>query len=98
MRLDIMQHKFLEFGKHQHFLYGIMSDSVMEVIQSKKMPILDVHPQVCVCVCVCVCVRACVRACVGMCAWECVCGHVCVWACMCVGMYMCVYIEWKIAS
>ncbi|KAL5489619.1 hypothetical protein EMCRGX_G018734 [Ephydatia muelleri] len=45
MRLDIMQHKFLEFGKHQHFLYGIMSDSVMEVIQSKKMPILDVHPQ-----------------------------------------------------
>lgn len=45
MRLDIMQHKFLEFGKHQHYLYGIMSSSVMEVIQSKKMPILDVHPQ-----------------------------------------------------
>ena len=49
MRAEIMRHKFIEFGKHQQHLYGIKSDSVLDVIQSGKMCIMDVHPQVCVC-------------------------------------------------
>ena len=48
MRAEIMRHKFIEFGKHQQHLYGIKSDSVLDVIQSGKMCIMDVHPQVCV--------------------------------------------------
>ena len=71
MRAEIMQHKFIEFGKHQQHLYGIKADSVVDVIHSGKMCIMDVHPQVRerghghsvyhlavysgVCVCVCVC-------------------------------------------
>ena len=55
MRAEIMAHKFIEFGKHQQHLYGVKADSVMDVISTGKMCILDVHPQVCVCVCVCVC-------------------------------------------
>ena len=47
MRAEIMRHKFIEFGKHQQHLYGIKSDSVLDVIQSGKMCIMDVHPQVC---------------------------------------------------
>ena len=54
MRAEIMAHKFIEFGKHQQHLYGVKADSVMDVISTGKMCILDVHPQVCVCVCVCV--------------------------------------------
>ena len=46
MRRDIMAHKFIEFGKYQQHLYGIKSESVMDVINSGKMCILDVHPQV----------------------------------------------------
>lgn len=46
MRAEIMQHKFIEFGKHQQYLYGIKSDSVLDVIDSGKMCIMDVHPQV----------------------------------------------------
>ena len=46
MRRDIMAHKFIEFGKYQQHLYGIKSESVMEVINSGRMCILDVHPQV----------------------------------------------------
>ena len=46
MRAEIMKHKFIEFGKHQQHLYGIKSDSVVDVIQSGKMCIMDVHPQV----------------------------------------------------
>ena len=46
MRAEIMRHKFIEFGKHQQHLYGIKADSVADVIQSGKMCIMDVHPQV----------------------------------------------------
>lgn len=46
MRAEIMQHKFIEFGKHQQHLYGIKSDSVVDVIRGGKMCIMDVHPQV----------------------------------------------------
>lgn len=45
MRAEIMKHKFIEFGKHQQHLYGIKSDSVLDVIQNGKMCIMDVHPQ-----------------------------------------------------
>ena len=57
MRAEIMQHKFIEFGKHQQHLYGIKSDSVVDVIHSGKMCIMDVHPQVqftCTCTCLCI--------------------------------------------
>ena len=46
MRLDIMSHKFIEFGKHQQHIYGIKAESVTEVIEGGKMCILNVHPQV----------------------------------------------------
>ena len=46
MRVDFMSHKFIEFGKHQQHIYGIKVESVMEVIETCKMCILDVHPQV----------------------------------------------------
>ena len=55
MRADIIQHKFIEFGKHrgttdhgkmvQH-LYGIKAASVADVINDGFVSILDVHPQV----------------------------------------------------
>lgn len=50
MKEDIQKHKFIEFGKHQNHYYGIKVESVLDVINSGKMCILDVHPQVCVCV------------------------------------------------
>ena len=84
MRAEIMAHKFIEFGKHQQHLYGVKADSVMDVISTGKMCILDVHPQVSVCVCVCVCVR--VRVCVCMCVGV----HVCMCACVCVCVCVCV--------
>lgn len=46
MRREIMAHKFIEFGKYQQHLYGIKSESVLDIIRSGKMCILDVHPQV----------------------------------------------------
>ena len=46
MRKDIVAHKFIEFGKHQQHLYGVKSDSILEVISMGRMCILDVHPQV----------------------------------------------------
>ncbi len=47
MRKDIVSHKFIEFGKHQQHLYGVKADSILDVVNSGKMCILDVHPQVC---------------------------------------------------
>ncbi len=46
MRREIMSHKFIEFGKYQQHLYGIKSESVVDIINTGKMCILDVHPQV----------------------------------------------------
>ena len=98
MRADIMAHKFIEFGKHQHHLYGIKSDSVADVIQTGKMCILDVHPQVCVCVCMCACVSVCVYVCMCMCMCVCVLYLIIyphnrlVWLCACVCMCMCVWV------
>ena len=47
MRAEIMAHKFIEFGKHQQHLYGIKVESVLDVVKTRRMCILDVHPQVC---------------------------------------------------
>ena len=47
MRKDIVAHKFIEFGKHQQSLYGVKADSILDVVNSGRMCILDVHPQVC---------------------------------------------------
>jgi MAGUK p55 subfamily protein 5 len=46
MKEEIHKHKFIEFGKHQSHYYGIKVESVLDVINSGKMCILDVHPQV----------------------------------------------------
>lgn len=46
MRKDIVAHKFIEFGRQQQHLYGLKADSILDVINSDKMCILDVHPQV----------------------------------------------------
>ena len=47
MKEEIHNHKFIEFGKHQGQYYGIKVDSILDVIDTGKMCILDVHPQVC---------------------------------------------------
>ena len=46
MKEEIHKHKFIEFGKHQSHYYGIKVESVLDVVNSGKMCILDVHPQV----------------------------------------------------
>jgi len=47
MKADINAHRYIEFGKHKQHLYGIKMDSVIEVIESGRMCVLDVNPQVC---------------------------------------------------
>ena len=47
MKAEINAHRYIEFGKHKQHLYGIKVDSVLEVIESGRMCVLDVNPQVC---------------------------------------------------
>ena len=46
MKAEINAHRYTEFGKHKQHLYGIKVDSVLEVIESGCMCVLDVNPQV----------------------------------------------------
>ena len=46
MKADIQAHKFIEYGRHQQQLYGIKADTVEEVMETGKMVVLDVYPQV----------------------------------------------------
>ena len=46
MKAEINAHHYIEFGKHKQHLYGIKVDSVLEVIESGRMCVLDVKPQV----------------------------------------------------
>ena len=46
MKAEINAHRYIEFGKHKQHLYGIKVDSVLEVIESGRMCVLDVNPQV----------------------------------------------------
>ena len=46
MKTDMQAHKFIEYGRHQQYLYGIKSDNVLEVIDSGRMVVLEVYPQV----------------------------------------------------
>ena len=46
MKAEINAHRYIEFGKHKQHLYGIKVDSVIEVIESGRMCVLDVNPQV----------------------------------------------------
>ena len=64
MKADINAHRYIEFGKHKQHLYGIKMDSVTEVIESGRMCVLDVNPQVCVSDSVCKCVHVCGCVCV----------------------------------
>ncbi|XP_065889062.1 protein PALS2-like [Dysidea avara] len=45
MKADINAHRYIEFGKHKQHLYGIKMDSVIEVIESGRMCVVDVNPQ-----------------------------------------------------
>lgn len=45
MKAEINAHRYIEFGKHKQHLYGIKVDSVLEVIESGRMCVLDVNPQ-----------------------------------------------------
>ena len=46
MKADIQAHKFIEYGRHQQQLYGIKAGTVEEVMETGKMVVLDVYPQV----------------------------------------------------
>lgn len=46
MKAEINAHRYIEFGKHKQHLYGIKVDSVLEVVESGRMCVLDVNPQV----------------------------------------------------
>ena len=47
MKTDIQNHKFIEYGRHQQYLYGIKIESVLNVIEDGRIVVLDVYPQVC---------------------------------------------------
>ena len=46
MKAEINAHRYIEFGKHKQHLYGIKVDSVLEVVESGCMCVLDVNLQV----------------------------------------------------
>lgn len=44
MLVDIRQNKYLEYGSHDGALYGTRLNSIKEIIDTNKMPILDIEP------------------------------------------------------
>ena len=44
MKAEINAHRYIEFGKRKQHLYGIKVDSVLDVIKSGCMRVLDVNP------------------------------------------------------
>ncbi|XP_023224610.1 MAGUK p55 subfamily member 6-like isoform X2 [Centruroides sculpturatus] len=45
MEADIAENKYLEWGEHDHHLYGTKLDSIRAIIRSGKMCVLDCNPQ-----------------------------------------------------
>ena len=60
MNQEILENRFLEYGAFDDNYYGTKFESIRKVIQSGRMCVLDINPQVCLCVCVCMCARTCV--------------------------------------
>jgi len=48
---DIDHGQFVEYGKCEKQLFGTSMNAIRQVIKSGKVCILNLHPQVCVCVC-----------------------------------------------
>lgn len=46
MESEIQSNKFLEYGESRGHLYGVSVKSVKRVIDSMRVPVLDLHPQV----------------------------------------------------
>ena len=44
MLVDIRQNKYLEYGSHDGALYGTKLNTIKEIIEAEKMPILDIEP------------------------------------------------------
>jgi calcium/calmodulin-dependent serine protein kinase len=44
MMIDIRQNKYLEYGSHDGALYGTKLNSIREIVNSGKIPILDIEP------------------------------------------------------
>ena len=43
---DIEQDRFLEYGEFRGHLYGTAFSSIKMITESKRIPVLDLHPQV----------------------------------------------------
>jgi MAGUK p55 subfamily protein 5 len=44
---DIVSSKFVEHGEHEKNLYGTSLDAVRQVINTGKICVLNLHPEVC---------------------------------------------------
>ena len=47
MEREIRYGHFLEHGEHKSNLYGVSIETVMNLMKEGKVPVLDLHPQVC---------------------------------------------------
>ena len=43
---DILGHKFVEYGEYEKNLYGTSLESIRSVVNSGKICVLNLHPQV----------------------------------------------------
>ena len=43
---DIAEHKFVEFGEYEKNLYGTSLEAIREVVNSGKICVLNLYPQV----------------------------------------------------
>ena len=50
MMLDISNNEYLEYGSHEDAMYGTRLETIRKIHQQGLVAILDVEPQVCVCV------------------------------------------------
>lgn len=46
MLRDIATHEYLEYGKHEGYLYGTKLSTVRDILEQKKIPILDIETPV----------------------------------------------------
>ena len=57
MERGIQSGRFLEYGETKGHLYGMSVSSVRSVIDNGRVPVLDLHPQVCIKYCRIACSR-----------------------------------------
>ena len=46
MLRDVANHEYLEYGKHEGFLYGTKLSTVRDIMRMRKIPILDIETPV----------------------------------------------------